>query len=49
MSRSLRAASSILGSLSKIQGIIDMEERVRAHGLPKDATNLRKLKSMGIL
>ena len=33
--------------LEQIQGIIDMEERVRAHGLPKDATNLRKLKSMG--
>nr|WP_321456227.1 carbamoyl-phosphate synthase large subunit [uncultured Cohaesibacter sp.] len=33
--------------LEQLQGIIDMEERVRAHGLPKDAHNLRKLKSMG--
>ena len=33
--------------LEQVQGIIDMEERVRAHGLPQDATNLRKLKSMG--
>ncbi|WP_319529410.1 carbamoyl-phosphate synthase large subunit [uncultured Cohaesibacter sp.] len=33
--------------LEQVQGIIDMEERVRAHGLPTDAANLRKLKSMG--
>nr|WP_321460264.1 carbamoyl-phosphate synthase large subunit [uncultured Cohaesibacter sp.] len=33
--------------LEQLQGIIDMEERVRAHGLPQDAYNLRKLKSMG--
>ena len=33
--------------LEQVQGIIDMEERVRAHGLPQDETNLRKLKSMG--
>ncbi|SNZ20824.1 carbamoyl-phosphate synthase large subunit [Cohaesibacter gelatinilyticus] len=33
--------------LEQIQGIVDMEERVRAHGLPQDADNLRKLKSMG--
>nr|WP_321524863.1 carbamoyl-phosphate synthase large subunit [uncultured Cohaesibacter sp.] len=33
--------------LEQLQGIIDMEERVRAHGLPQDAHNLRKLKSMG--
>ena len=33
--------------LEQVQGIIDMEERVRAHGLPQDAKNLRKLKSMG--
>ncbi|MCV6547780.1 MAG: carbamoyl-phosphate synthase large subunit [Cohaesibacter sp.] len=33
--------------LEQIQGIVDMEERVRAHGLPEDAANLRKLKSMG--
>ncbi|WP_316860256.1 carbamoyl-phosphate synthase large subunit [uncultured Cohaesibacter sp.] len=33
--------------IEQIQGIVDMEERVRAHGLPSDAANLRKLKSMG--
>ncbi|SNY91544.1 carbamoyl-phosphate synthase large subunit [Cohaesibacter sp. ES.047] len=33
--------------LEQIQSIIDMEQRVRAHGLPTDAINLRKLKSMG--
>ena len=33
--------------LEQFQGIIDMEERIRAHGLPKDTDNLRKLKSMG--
>jgi carbamoyl-phosphate synthase large subunit len=33
--------------LEQIQGIVDMEARVRAHGLPQDAANLRKLKSMG--
>nr|WP_321980374.1 carbamoyl-phosphate synthase large subunit [uncultured Cohaesibacter sp.] len=33
--------------LEQLQGIIDMEERVRVHGLPQDAHNMRKLKSMG--
>ncbi|MEW9836262.1 carbamoyl-phosphate synthase large subunit [Mesorhizobium marinum] len=33
--------------LEQIAGIIAMEERVRVHGLPSDAENLRMLKSMG--
>ena len=33
--------------LEQLQGLVDMEERVRAHGIPQDAKNLRKLKSMG--
>ena len=33
--------------LEQIRGIIGMEGRVRAHGLPKDADNLRMLKAMG--
>ncbi|PSJ58264.1 carbamoyl-phosphate synthase large subunit [Pseudaminobacter soli (ex Li et al. 2025)] len=33
--------------LEQIAGIIAMEERVREHGLPEDATNLRTLKAMG--
>ncbi|MEW9806645.1 carbamoyl-phosphate synthase large subunit [Mesorhizobium sp. ZMM04-5] len=33
--------------LEQIAGIIAMEERVREHGLPSDAENLRMLKSMG--
>jgi carbamoyl-phosphate synthase large subunit len=33
--------------LEQLQEIITMEERVLAHGLPKDATNLRALKAMG--
>ena len=33
--------------LEQIGGIIDMEARVREHGLPDDAENLRMLKSMG--
>ncbi|GHD11361.1 carbamoyl-phosphate synthase large subunit [Tianweitania populi] len=33
--------------LEQIAGIIAMESRVREHGLPKDARNLRKLKAMG--
>ena len=33
--------------LEQMQEIIDMETRVQAHGLPKDAENLRMLKSMG--
>ncbi|MEQ1950083.1 carbamoyl-phosphate synthase large subunit [Mesorhizobium sp. CN2-181] len=33
--------------LEQIDGIIRMEERVREHGLPQDADNLRMLKSMG--
>jgi carbamoyl-phosphate synthase large subunit len=33
--------------LEQIEGIIAMEERVREHGLPQDARNLRMLKSMG--
>ncbi len=33
--------------LEQIEAIIAMEERVRAHGLPQDAQNLRMLKAMG--
>ncbi|TIX63833.1 MAG: carbamoyl-phosphate synthase large subunit, partial [Mesorhizobium sp.] len=33
--------------LEQIAGIIAMEERVREHGLPQDAANLRMLKAMG--
>jgi len=33
--------------LEQIETIIHMEERIRAHGLPKDAENLRMLKAMG--
>jgi carbamoyl-phosphate synthase large subunit len=33
--------------ISQIKGIVDMEARVREHGLPDDAQNLRMLKSMG--
>ena len=33
--------------LEQIAGIIAMEARVREHGLPQDADNLRMLKSMG--
>jgi len=33
--------------LNQISAIVDMEAKVRAIGLPKDATNLRKLKAMG--
>ena len=33
--------------LEQIAGILAMEKRVREHGLPKDAANLRMLKSMG--
>ncbi|MBE1207727.1 carbamoyl-phosphate synthase large subunit [Aminobacter carboxidus] len=33
--------------LEQIAGIIAMEARVREHGLPQDAENLRMLKSMG--
>ncbi len=33
--------------LEQMQEIIQMEERVTAHGLPTDADNLRMLKSMG--
>lgn len=33
--------------LEQIRAIIDMESRVRAHGLPQDADNFRALKSMG--
>jgi len=33
--------------LEQIAGIIRMEERVREHGLPEDAVNLRMLKAMG--
>ncbi len=30
-----------------MKGIIDMEARVKEHGLPQDAGNLRMLKAMG--
>ncbi|PLW79114.1 carbamoyl-phosphate synthase large subunit [Cohaesibacter celericrescens] len=33
--------------IDQLQGIVDMEERVRSHGVPQDEQNLRKLKSMG--
>ena len=33
--------------LEQIAGIIAMEQRVREHGLPQDADNLRMLKAMG--
>ena len=33
--------------LEQIAGIVDMEARVREHGLPDDAGNLRMLKAMG--
>ena len=33
--------------LNQIKAIINMEERVREHGLPQDAGNLRSLKAMG--
>ncbi len=33
--------------VAQIQDIVDMEERVRAHGLPADAENFRSLKAMG--
>jgi len=33
--------------LEQIKAILDMEARIRAHGLPKDATNLRMVKAMG--
>jgi carbamoyl-phosphate synthase large subunit len=33
--------------IAQIKGIVDMEARIREHGLPEDATNLRMLKAMG--
>ncbi|MFD0916350.1 carbamoyl-phosphate synthase large subunit [Pseudahrensia aquimaris] len=33
--------------LEQIKAIVDMEARVREHGLPEDADNLRMLKAMG--
>ncbi|MCI5073686.1 carbamoyl-phosphate synthase large subunit [Oricola sp.] len=33
--------------LAQIKAIVDMEARIRAHGLPSDAINLRMLKAMG--
>jgi carbamoyl-phosphate synthase large subunit len=33
--------------IEQLRCLIDMEERVRQHGLPKDAENMRLLKSMG--
>jgi len=33
--------------IEQLQQIVDLEARVRAHGLPQDAVNLRHLKSMG--
>ena len=33
--------------LEQIAGILSMEARIREHGLPRDATNLRMLKAMG--
>ncbi|WP_137392396.1 carbamoyl-phosphate synthase large subunit [Rhodoligotrophos defluvii] len=33
--------------IAQIEGIVRMEEKLRAHGLPEDQFNLRQLKSMG--
>ncbi|MCZ2204087.1 carbamoyl-phosphate synthase large subunit [Bartonella sp. A05] len=33
--------------LEQIASIIEMEQRIRVHGLPQDASNLRMLKAMG--
>lgn len=33
--------------IAQIKSIVDMEMRIREHGLPEDATNLRMLKAMG--
>jgi carbamoyl-phosphate synthase large subunit len=33
--------------LDRLREIVDMEARVRAHGLPKDAANFRALKALG--
>lgn len=33
--------------IREIDGIVKMEKKIREHGLPKDAVNLRRLKSMG--
>jgi hypothetical protein len=33
--------------IAEIAGIVDMEEKVRVHGLARDAANFRRLKSMG--
>ncbi len=33
--------------LEQVEAILQMEDRVRAHGLPQDAGNLRQLKAMG--
>ena len=33
--------------IARLQEIVDTEERVRAHGLPPDADNMRGLKAMG--
>ncbi len=33
--------------LAQMRGIVAMEEKVRTHGLPRDAHNMRRLKSMG--
>jgi carbamoyl-phosphate synthase large subunit len=33
--------------IARLQEIIDLESKVRAHGLPKDAVNLRMLKAAG--
>ncbi len=33
--------------IAQLRAIVDMEERIREHGLPADAENLRTLKAMG--
>ena len=33
--------------IEQLQAIVDMERRVSAHGLPRDAANLRQLKALG--
>jgi hypothetical protein len=43
----MRSASIDPWFIAQIEEILAMEERVREHGLPKDAENMRLLKSMG--
>ena len=45
--KSTMPARSTPGSSRQIKAIVDMEARIREHGLPDDAANLRMLKAMG--